>query len=43
MNQTKKGLSYFRLKLEVFLKDYHPDMLTDTAFIPRADALKTAF
>ena len=44
MDQTKKEFSYFRLKLEVFLKDYHPDILTDTAFISaRADAALTAY
>ena len=33
MNQNKKELSYFRLKLESFLKDHHPELMTDSAFI----------
>ena len=33
MDQTKKELSYFRLKLESFLKDHHPELMTDSAFI----------
>ena len=43
MNQTKKELSYFRLKLESFLKDHHPERRIDSAFIgARADlALST--
>ena len=44
MNQTKKELSYFRLKLEAYLSDYHPELMTDTAFITaRADAALTAY
>ncbi|MDO4692947.1 MAG: DUF1896 family protein, partial [Porphyromonadaceae bacterium] len=44
MNQTKQELSYFRLKLEAYLSDYHPEMLTDIAFITaRADAALTAY
>ena len=43
MNQTKKELSYFRLKLEGYLRDHHPQLRTDSAFIgARADlALST--
>ena len=33
MNQTKKELSYFRLKLESFLKDHHAELMTDSTFI----------
>ena len=43
MNQTKKELSYFRLKLEGYLRDHHPELMADSAFIgARADlALST--
>lgn len=27
MKQEKKTLSYYRLRLEVYLKDYHPQLL----------------
>ncbi|MBB6275069.1 DUF1896 domain-containing protein [Porphyromonas circumdentaria] len=44
MNQTKKELSYFRLKLETYLNDYHPELMTDAAFISaRVDAALTAY
>lgn len=44
MNQTKKELSYFRLKLETYLSDYHPELMTETALIAaRADAALTAY
>ena len=33
MNQTKKELSYFRLKLEGYLRDHHPELVADSAFI----------
>ena len=33
MNQTKKELSYFRLKLEGYLRDHHPELMADSAFI----------
>ena len=33
MNQTKKELFYFRLKLEGYLRDHHPELRTDSAFI----------
>lgn len=43
MNQTKKELSSFRLKLEGYLRDHHPELMADNAFIgARADlALST--
>ena len=43
MNQTKKELSYFRLKLEGCLRDHHPKLVAKSAFIgARADlALST--
>ena len=38
MNQTKKELSYFRLKLEGYLRDHHPELVANSAFIgARAD------
>lgn len=44
MNQVKKELSYFRLKLETYLKDYHPELMSDNAFITaRADAALTTY
>ena len=33
MNQTKKELSYFRLKLEGYLRDHHPELVANSAFI----------
>ena len=33
MKQEKKTLSYYRLRLEVYLKDYHPQLLGDETFI----------
>ena len=33
MNQTKKELSYFGLKLEGYLRDHHPELRTNSAFI----------
>ena len=33
MNQTKKELSYFRLKLEGYLRDHHPELMPNSAFI----------
>ena len=33
MNQTKKELSYFRLKLEGYLRDHHPELMADSTFI----------
>lgn len=44
MKQTKKELSYFRLKLEAYLSEHHPKLMSDTAFISaRADASLTAY
>ena len=38
MKTTKKELSYYRLRLETYLKDYHPHRLADERFISeRAD------
>ena len=31
MNQSKKELSYFRLKLEGYLRDHHPELMADNA------------
>lgn len=33
MKQEKKTLSYYQLRLEVYLKDYHPQLLGDETFI----------
>ena len=33
MKQEKKTLSYYRLRLEVYLKNYHPQLLGDETFI----------
>ena len=43
MTTTKKELSYFRLKLETYLSEHSPEMLSDKSFITaRADeALST--
>lgn len=39
MKTTKKDLSYYRLRLEVYLKDYHPHRLAEEKFInSRSDA-----
>lgn len=44
MTQTKKELSYFRLKLETYLSEYHPELMTDAAFIAaRTDAALTSY
>ncbi|MCI7069867.1 MAG: DUF1896 domain-containing protein [Bacteroides pyogenes] len=44
MKAIKKELSYFRLKLETYLKDYHPELMADTAIITaRADAALTCY
>lgn len=44
MNLTKKELSYFRLKLEAYLSDYHPELMSDESFIStRADAALTTY
>lgn len=39
MKTEKKELSYYRLRLETYLKDYHPHRLGDERFIAeRSDA-----
>ena len=41
---SKKEWSYYRLRLEVYLKDYHPDRLFDEEFIrARSDAAAQAY
>ena len=40
----KKELSYYRLRLESYLKDYHPERLADETFIrDRSDAAAEAY
>ena len=44
MTQRKKEFSYYRLRLESYLKDYHPERLADEAFIrARSDAAAQAY
>lgn len=44
MKTTKKELSYYRLRLEAYLKDYHPHRLSDERFITaRSDASAKAY
>ena len=44
MTQRKKEFSYYRLRLESYLKDYHPERLVDEAFIrARSDAAAEAY
>ena len=44
MTTTKKELSYFRLKLENYLSEHFPEMLSDKPFIMvRADESLTAY
>ena len=44
MTQRKKKFSYYRLRLETYLKDYHPERLADEAFIrARSDAAAEAY
>ena len=44
MTQGKKEFSYYRLRLETYLKDYHPERLADEAFIrARSDAAAEAY
>ena len=44
MTQRKKEFSYYRLRLETYLKDYHPERLADEAFIrDRSDAAAEAY
>ena len=41
---NKKEFSYYRLRLESYLKDYHPELLADEAFIrARSDAAAQAY
>ena len=41
---NKKEFSYYRLRLETYLKDYHPERLADEAFIrDRSDAAAEAY
>ena len=41
---NKQGLSYFRLKLESYMSEHHPERLKDTEFITaRADMALTAY
>ena len=41
---SKKEFSYYRLRLESYLKDYHPERLADEAFIrARSDAAAEAY
>ena len=41
---SKKEFSYYRLRLESYLKDYHPEQLADEAFIrARSDAAAQAY
>ena len=44
MTTTKKELSYFRLKLETYLSEHFPEMLSDNPFITaRADESLTTY
>ena len=44
MSQTKKELSYFRLKLEGYLRDHHPELVANSAFIgARADLARSTY
>ena len=44
MTTTKKGLSYFRLKLEAYLGEHFPEMMSDNPFITaRADEALTTY
>ena len=41
---NKREFSYYRLRLESYLKDYHPERLADEAFIrARSDAAAEAY
>jgi len=41
---SKKEFSYYRLRLESYLKDYHPERLADETFIrARSDAAAEAY
>ena len=42
--KNKKELSYFRLKLESYMSEHHPERMSDTEFITaRADMALTAY
>lgn len=42
--RVKKELSYYRLRIEVYLKDYHPHLLGDEEFISaRAEMAAEAY
>ena len=42
--KNKKELSYFRLKLESYMSEHHPEKMSDTEFITaRADMALTAY
>lgn len=44
MKTTKKEFSYFRLKLEVYLEEHHPEKKNDISFIrSRAEEALTAY
>ena len=44
MTTTKKELSYFRLKLENYLSEHFPEMMSDKPFITsKADEALTAY
>lgn len=44
MTTTKKELSYFRLKLEAYLEEHYPEMMSDNPFITaRADEALTSY
>ena len=44
MKTTKKELSYFRLKLENYLSEHFPEMMSDNPFITaRADEALTNY
>ena len=44
MTKSKKEWSYHRLRLETYLKDYHPERLADETFIrARSDAAAQAY
>ena len=43
-DNSKKELSYFRLKLESYMSEHHPERMSDTEFITaRADMALTAY
>lgn len=44
METIKKELSYFRLKLETYLSEHFPEMLSDKTFVTvRADEALTTY